>query len=334
VTSFFEQWLIDNWRKDFGGDRPGRISIVKTASSGAGLPAKERESKVFLLAFHGKSSRPFAVAKIPRFAHAAPKLKKEHDTLSAMHAESRLGAAFLRTVPAPLYFGPIGPETVSVQSALHGRLHRASAKPGAATSRDCARRFDMARQWTRSFGAFANCGEAEITGGTIVSWFIQPLDVFGRAARMAGVAADPLVEKIFHEAEALQGTRLPLARQHGDFTVSNVSFDGGECRVLDFEHYGAEKNPLFDLMWLARSLWSGAYGAAWVRDPVAANALGESAGQILGQNAGAARILYTQALLKSFVRKFMLQGAGKDAATELVPWYIEELEALRGVFAA
>jgi len=334
VTSFFEQWLVENWRKNFGGERPGRISIVKTASSGAGLPAKERESKIILLAFHGKSSRPFAVAKIPRFAHAAPKLKKEHDTLTAMHAESRLGAAFLRTVPAPLYFGPMGPETVSVQSALHGRLHRASARPGAATSRDCARRFAMARQWKRTFGAFANCGESEISSGMIVSWFIQPLDVFGRAARMAGVAADPLVEEIFQEAEALQGTRLPMARQHGDFTVSNVSFDGGECRVLDFEHYGAEKNPLFDLMWLARSMWSGAYGASWCREPSAASALADTATQILGDAADMARILYTQALLKSFVRKFMHQGAGKDAATVLVPWYIEELEALRGAFAA
>lgn len=335
MITILEQWFADNWRREFGGAKPERISIVKMCSSGAGLPAKERESKIFFMAFNGRSDRPFAVAKTPRFKHALGALKKEHETLTAMYAAPALGAAFLRTVPTPLYFGNIGPETVSVQTALHGRIFRAARKPGARADGECAKRFSMACEWLKAFRAFSACDAKPLTEDMINAWFVQPLDAMRRAAHLAGISADPLFEQILEEADALAGQTIPLVRQHGDFTVSNVSFADRECRVLDFEHYGSEKNPLFDTLWFARSVWSAPYGPAWSREPAAARALAEAAEEFLGNNSGGiARALYTQALLKSFVRKFRFLGADAAAARELVPWYLEEMEALRGAFAA
>jgi hypothetical protein len=326
---------MENWRAEFGAARPRRISIVKTASSGIGLRHKERESKIFFLVFAQGSSRPFAVAKIPRFREAAAGLHREHRMLSALAGDARLGSAFLSSVPMPLYFGPIGPETAAVQSALNGCIFRSESKPGARVDKKLANLTGLAQSWLDALRPFAACGPTVLSDEQIISWFIQPLDVMSRAASQADCDAGSLFHDIMHEADALAGVSLGLVRQHGDFTASNVSFARGECRVLDFEHYGIEQNPLFDILWFARSLWYGPYGPAWSSAPAAAQTLRHAAQQALGDKAMvAARALYTQALLKSFSRKYMYHGADSEAARALAPGYLAELEALRGSFAA
>lgn len=326
---------MENWRAEFGAARPGRIGIVKTASSGIGLRHKERESKIFFLVFAQGSKRPFAVAKVPRFREGVAGLQREHRLLGAMAGDARLGSAFLSSVPRPLYFGPMGPETAAVQSALNGRIFRAGSKPGARADKQLVSLTGMARAWLDALRPFAACGPSVLSDEQIIAWFIQPLDVLRRAASQADCDAGSLFHDILHEADGLAGVSLDLVRQHGDFTPSNVSFSAGACRVLDFEHYGFEQNPLFDIFWFVRSLWYGPHGPAWSQAPSAAQALRQAAQQALGDTAvHAARALYTQALLKSFSRKYMYQGADSEAARALVPGYLAEMEALRGSFAA
>ena len=333
MIDFLQQWFSDNWRPEFGAARPGSIRLVKTASSGAGLRHKERESKIFFMAFSARATRPFAVAKIPRFQHGLATLRREYGTLSEVAACEALAPTFADTVPSPLYFGEIGPETVSVQTAVHGRMVRGAR--GRAADREYGRVFAMARQWQRGMAPFAASGGVTLTGEHIHNWFVQPLDVINRATRMAGVQAPDMLRDILHEADALQGQAVTAVAQHGDFTVSNVCVEGAALRVFDFEHFAIENNPLFDVIWFARSLWHASCGPEWIESPAASAVLKQAAADILGERAHElARPLFTQALLKSFARKFAFLGATADAAGSMVPPYLREMEALRGVFAA
>ena len=337
MIDLLEQWFLENWRPEFGAPRPQRLGFVKTASSGAGLPAKERESKIFFFAFHGRASQPFAIVKIPRYARAAAALEREHWTLRAVAGDETLSAAFLKTVPTPLFFGDLGVEKAAVQSVLAGCVVRGAGRaPSRRANALFQKRLAPATRWLRDFTPFATCGPVVFSEAPLHSWFLVPLQRMRQAAAMAGRNVDPLCADILKDADTLADATFNHVRQHGDFTLSNVTYERGACHVVDFEHFGQEKNPLFDVLWFVRSLGITSYGGHVYQAGPVQDALRNAAAHALGDAAtpAAMRALYAQALVQLFNRKFDFRPDNQSTMESLLSTFIPELEALRALFAA
>jgi hypothetical protein len=84
----------------------------------------------------------------------------------------------------------------------------------------------------------------------------QAVDRLPETLRVAG--------ERYVEAIAVDADRLPAVRQHGDFSVNNLGMHGRFLVILDWEDYGRECLPGYDLALLLLAL--NGFSAASVRD--------------------------------------------------------------------
>ncbi len=179
------------------------------------------------------------VLKVAASGPGAASLRQEHDVLTALHAEDRLGG-WRDLLPVPLHAGVAAGGAFLISSRLPGRDGRrlpAAAGPGLTAA---------------AAAAIAPLHQAAATATTVTpallgSWLAEPAAQLRQAA--PGPAVDQLVARI---QVLLAGRRVLLGWTHGDFFPGNLLL-GGDGRVSGIVDWGGARRG--DLLAADLAFW-------------------------------------------------------------------------------
>ena len=224
--------------------------------------------------------------KVPSTVEGVENLRRQADTLAALHADRRLDG-WLRLVPRTLAYAEADGHRYWVEEALPGTPVTA---PILRHPRDRAV-LDAAVRLIDEFHARTSQRRA-IDDATVRRWVERPLCRLER--RLAGLAdrdryADTLDRIRAELLDALTGRTTRTCWIHGDFWPGNLLAAGTVVTgVVDWDQAGARQLPLHDLLHMhlfARRLTTGAELGDLVVDAVhrgLAGTLGVPAGRVTG----------------------------------------------------
>ncbi|MGH2572287.1 MAG: phosphotransferase [Actinomycetota bacterium] len=204
----------------------------------AGGPAHSERAIVFLTA-RGER-RPRAVVKLAFSPEEALFLSDEAQALGVVRP--LLPPRLRESMPALLDTFQVDHISAIVVTALDGRrllvpdLTRSGLPPAKRLIRSFVRRaFGLSREL-----AYATRGPANrhAAFGQIVEQFLQ-----GTSVRVRDKAT---IRSFAQALDSISAEWRP-SWQHGDVTVGNVLEDGGELRLLDWEHASPGREPWYDL---------------------------------------------------------------------------------------
>ncbi len=195
-----------------------------------------------------------AVVKLSRTPTGARLLTREHEVLSGLRSDDRLGE-WRNLLPAELRHGRFGQAAYSVQTLLPGR--GADTVPGAGPALTA-----------HAFAALTPLHELD--GGEVTAqltqvsaWVTRPAAVVRTAVARHGLTVAALDRLVPHLEDALAGHRVTVGRTHGDFHPGNVlvSSSGTVCGLIDWSQSREQGLPALDLAhWLLTSSTEGPRG--------------------------------------------------------------------------
>ena len=255
-----------------GAPVPGYIRAIAAAAGepldgcrvALAAPGDYPSRKAILAVFPPDGSQPRYIVKIARDPAFNGRLENEDRALRAL-AGAGIGDA--ATVPRASFFGHDGGLAVLAQTAISGVPFRQVAR---ATHECPSARAAIA--WLMELGArtadrtFAEPGQAAAALRVLLHRFV-------RLYRPSVAEQELLAEQI--DAIAASRRPFPLVFQHGDPGTWNLLVaPDGRPAFLDWEAAELRGMPLWDLLYLARSVAVGVARASGTRDPLEAYARG------------------------------------------------------------
>jgi hypothetical protein len=254
-----------------------RYAVTATAGTGAeqgiaalsqvGLPAAVRDpavrpamvtngiddlNRVVLLPFAAEGHSPLAVVKLPRLAARNGFYEREQEALGALRGV--VDARLARALPEPLGLVRWHGVAMGIESYVPGdSLERGrGGRRGRAAQRE---NFCLAAGWLTEFHLQARICRALWTEEEQEARVEAPVRTYVRAFD-PGPREALLLEALRARTRSFTGREIPLVWQHYAYAPRNLSRDGGQIRVFDWE--GASPGlPLLDLLYLGIEWYAG-----------------------------------------------------------------------------
>lgn len=211
-------------------------------------------TEMTVIAVGPSKQSPVAVLKVPRTDAARRSLQREHQALTALHADPRLGE-WRALLPSLLDAGEVESRPYVAEQMLSGRdARRVLGDPGARTRMQIAAVTAIRELHRRT--AVVTVVDTEM----LLRWIDEPvLAVRRTVAALPRVAGnDRAIERLTIELhEALAGRRLPVSWIHGDFTPGNilVTPDGARLTgIIDWDQAAPDDLPMLDIGLLLLSM--------------------------------------------------------------------------------
>lgn len=208
-------------------------------------------SRLVLLPFGPRASRPAAVVKIARLAKFTGHTEREQATLSALRLALEPGLR--ATVPEPLGSFGSGAYRAFRESPIPGRTIASSTGRWGASSARQISDLRLASDWIARFHSATLLHRVLWDEDQVERWMTERFDRYIREFG-AGPEENDLFAAARERARSLIGERIPIVWSHNDYGPWHVYRSGAELAVIDWEFGGqalGERRglPLCDLVY-------------------------------------------------------------------------------------
>jgi hypothetical protein len=241
--------LRDNWHKWFLGSPPGDFNFIKL--SGNALA----DGRVILLLV-GHDRFPRVIIKIPRSSTQIEITHQEYATLTRLH--EMVGEKLRMTLPRPLLYELFDNYCLYLESAVVGKMMGNVRGPwhigeGLLTRRQVRENVSRALQWLADFQLQTASTSQYLNLMTVEKWAWDtvlnrfPEDTMTEyTERALNVALKRLVE-------ILDGQKVPLSCEHGDFWAGNLFLTNQGVGVIDWADTKFKQPPFYDAFFFVNS---------------------------------------------------------------------------------
>lgn len=230
MIEYLEKLIIGNWLDWVGNEKPAKLDWLKI-HAGEGW----RSKKVGFFVFNNK--KPVIFVKTVRQEEDNKLIEENFACLKKIYEVDK------QSVPQPLYLGDCQGLKFSLETAIIGRQFH-SCKKEADLNSFLSWFYDFQKSMKQEKSISLN-NELERLANRFIDLY-QPVeetkDLINKLAKELKTDVDNLI--------------LPAIIQHGDLTPDNVLNDGGQIKVIDWDHFGKIDLPLFDLLTFLQR-WSG-----------------------------------------------------------------------------
>jgi aminoglycoside phosphotransferase (APT) family kinase protein len=208
-------------------------------------------SRLVLLPFGPRASRPTAVVKIARLARFTGHTEREQATLSELRRA--LDPGLRTTVPEPLGMYGSGAYPVFRETPIPGRTIASSSGRWRASSARQISDLRLASDWIARFHSATLLHRVRWDEDQIEQWLSGRFDRYTQTFG-AGPEENDLFAAARERARSLVGERIPIVWSHNDYGPWHVYRSGADLAVIDWEFGGPALRerwglPLCDLVY-------------------------------------------------------------------------------------